>query len=214
MIENYQYQTKEWVSKRKHILQRDNFTCQNCGTFNPSEGAVTIINERDNDVEIHEYDNNSCCYILSSQKVGITLNIDYGWGIWLVTPILQVHHKKYIEGKHAWEYDDSDLVTLCKDCHNVVHRKVHIPIYDSRLNMIENKIFKPEDNNTGRKHNFKPWVFVNKYSNEYKLTSVEPSIKYFVFAEDLDRIKELEESADKLYASFMERFLPDYFKDD
>lgn len=34
---------------------------------------------------------------------------------------LQVHHKHYIAGKMAWEYNDSDLITLCKDCHKKIH---------------------------------------------------------------------------------------------
>lgn len=32
---------------------------------------------------------------------------------------LQIHHKKYIDGKEPWEYDESDLITLCKHCHLV-----------------------------------------------------------------------------------------------
>jgi len=34
---------------------------------------------------------------------------------------LQVHHKHYIAGKMAWEYNDSDLITLCKNCHKKIH---------------------------------------------------------------------------------------------
>lgn len=36
---------------------------------------------------------------------------------------LQVHHKHYVEGRLAWEYDDSDLITLCKSCHAKEHNK-------------------------------------------------------------------------------------------
>ena len=32
---------------------------------------------------------------------------------------LQVHHKEYISGRLAWQYDDSNLQTLCKFCHMV-----------------------------------------------------------------------------------------------
>jgi len=31
--------------------------------------------------------------------------------------MLHVHHKKYTKGKKPWEYDNKDLITLCKDCH-------------------------------------------------------------------------------------------------
>lgn len=34
---------------------------------------------------------------------------------------LLVHHTRYENGKMAWEYSDSTLVTLCKDCHVDVH---------------------------------------------------------------------------------------------
>jgi len=34
---------------------------------------------------------------------------------------LQVHHKKYIKNRLAWEYDDSNLITLCSDCHKKIH---------------------------------------------------------------------------------------------
>lgn len=30
---------------------------------------------------------------------------------------LNIHHKKYINGKKPWEYEDDDLITLCEDCH-------------------------------------------------------------------------------------------------
>lgn len=34
---------------------------------------------------------------------------------------LHVHHKKYIAGRNPWEYSDSELIVLCKDCHEVAH---------------------------------------------------------------------------------------------
>jgi len=212
MIESLYYRTNEWRSKRKQILERDNFTCKKCGTFNPSEGIVTILNEKEQGIELHEYDSSACRYILTSQQNGITLNIDYGWGIWLVTPILQIHHKRYIEGKHPWEYENDDLITLCKACHNSGHQDIEIPIYDPNLNFITSKLFKPEDNNTGRNHDFKPWRFVNNYTGEYQLTSVQPSVSFFVFAKDLNRMAALESTANEMYIYFMERFLPDYMK--
>ena len=35
--------------------------------------------------------------------------------------VLQVHHKKYIQGKKPWEYNQQDLITLCKGCHAREH---------------------------------------------------------------------------------------------
>jgi len=31
------------------------------------------------------------------------------------TRTLHVHHKKYVRGKEPWDYQDSDLITLCED---------------------------------------------------------------------------------------------------
>lgn len=35
--------------------------------------------------------------------------------------VLQVHHLYYEKDKFIWEYDDDAYVTLCKDCHEIIH---------------------------------------------------------------------------------------------
>lgn len=35
--------------------------------------------------------------------------------------MLHVHHLNYYPGRKPWEYDDKDLITLCKDCHREQH---------------------------------------------------------------------------------------------
>ena len=35
---------------------------------------------------------------------------------------LQVHHKSYEKGKKAWDVEDSQLVCLCKNCHNLIEK--------------------------------------------------------------------------------------------
>ena len=62
-----------WQKRRLEIMERDNFTCQICG---------------------------------SGLNDGEPLN---------------VHHKKYINGKEIWEYSDGMLITLCEKCHKKVH---------------------------------------------------------------------------------------------
>lgn len=42
---------------------------------------------------------------------------------------LQVHHKHYIYGLDPWEYKDSELVTLCEQCHSELHTKYKVPVY-------------------------------------------------------------------------------------
>lgn len=34
---------------------------------------------------------------------------------------LHVHHKYYLENHKPWEYDDNVLVTLCENCHKLIH---------------------------------------------------------------------------------------------
>jgi hypothetical protein len=34
--------------------------------------------------------------------------------------ILHVHHLDYKKGNAPWEYDDSWLITLCRDCHEII----------------------------------------------------------------------------------------------
>lgn len=36
---------------------------------------------------------------------------------------LNVHHMYYEKGKMAWEYPNKDLITLCHNCHEDLHRK-------------------------------------------------------------------------------------------
>lgn len=49
---------------------------------------------------------------------------------------LNIHHKKYINGRKPWEYDAGSLVTLCEDCHHDIHEKVITPILDESGNRI------------------------------------------------------------------------------
>jgi 5-methylcytosine-specific restriction endonuclease McrA len=36
---------------------------------------------------------------------------------------LHVHHIEYKKGIKPWDYDDSDLLTLCEYCHKINHNK-------------------------------------------------------------------------------------------
>jgi 5-methylcytosine-specific restriction endonuclease McrA len=204
------YKTIEWLNKRKTIIQRDNFTCQLCQQFDPSSGIVTIFNPKENDIELHEYDSSSSEYMLASHKYGITLNIEFHWGTWLVMPILQVHHKRYIESLKVWEYDDNDLITLCKSCHIKTHKNNEIEIFNEKGRAIRKKHFEPIDQNYRSTHNFKPWVFINKDGNQYNMSGVQPFVRFFVFESDLNRVDEMTEISKEMIAYFFERFLPDY----
>jgi len=34
---------------------------------------------------------------------------------------LEVHHKKYSKLKLAWQYPNSNFITVCKNCHDKIH---------------------------------------------------------------------------------------------
>lgn len=39
---------------------------------------------------------------------------------------LQVHHKYYLKDKEIWDYPNTALMTLCKDCHEKLHNNIPI----------------------------------------------------------------------------------------
>ena len=45
---------------------------------------------------------------------------------------LNVHHKYYLVGKNAWEYDDDVLITLCDKCHTQIHKCSQVETFTFR----------------------------------------------------------------------------------
>lgn len=59
------------------------------------------------------------------QKKRLTMLEAAGWrctGCHNDEATLHVHHRKYVKGRMAWEYDDSELVVLCEVCHEDTHK--------------------------------------------------------------------------------------------
>lgn len=46
---------------------------------------------------------------------------------------LNVHHLHYMRGLEPWEYEDSELITLCEDCHKRTHDKINEDFYDIHI---------------------------------------------------------------------------------
>jgi len=207
------FASEEWLLKREKILKRDNFTCQICGTFNPSLGTVETCRYGDGTVELHEYESSPghSLYRLSSQRTGITIEMEFGLD-WLVLPVMQIHHKRYIDNRKVWEYCDNDLITLCKKCHTSLHEKIEIPVYDLNEYLVERKKFAPEDYGSGHNHDHEPWIFIHMEpsSREYKVSKVKPRVTYVLFKEEEDRAEEIQRNAEFMVRDFFKRFLPDY----
>ncbi len=210
MSKSKNFGAKDWIEKRRVILHRDNYSCQYCKTFNPQLGVVELI-DHNSFVELHEYECSPSfsTYRISSQKNGLTIEIDFDRD-WLVLPVLQIHHKKYIEGRMSWEYEDDDLVTLCKQCHTSLHLTQQIPVYDMKGNFVESRIYPPEDFGNGRNHNYKPWIFISKdkKDEEYFPVNISPRVTYVTLG--LEEPSEIKELTSKMVGDFFTQFLPSY----
>lgn len=42
---------------------------------------------------------------------------------------LEVHHKRYIQGRLPWDYPDDELVTMCMNCHMDLHNSRDVYVY-------------------------------------------------------------------------------------
>jgi len=70
---------------------------------------------------------------------------------------LQVHHKRYIKGRNAWDYPNSFLITVCDKCHELIHKK-------SKIEIIKDRRKKP----TVKKISKKQLKYQMLYPNFYK----------------------------------------------
>jgi len=168
------YNSSKWKDRANEIYAKDNFTCQKCGIFNPSKGSVFFIDEESEEGSkhyyVHDYDKYTGIYLIQVTRLNQIIKIGFKGKI--VMPILNVHHKKYIEGRKIWEYNDSDLITLCSECHTNEHIENQIPIYDMKGYFVRYHNI----TNTNKYHNnllskdnlngFKPWTYVCKNDNQ------------------------------------------------
>jgi len=229
------YQTTEylhplWKEKREQIIRKEGYTCQKCRKFNPAAGMIinyipTAIWGDDNflfDYECHEYDIYKSIYHYRFGE--ISLDIEFGEHK-LVMPELHVHHKKYIEGRKLWEYEDNDLETLCFECHKEKHRQSKIPIYNSYnqiINYVEEKDITNPNYTRNPLRDFPSWTFVHKKGNTYeasKKEDIRPTLSGVILGdfpvnsdgelnEELN--KELNEKLFSFYVKFMQKYIPNF----
>ncbi|MEO7293246.1 MAG: HNH endonuclease [Ginsengibacter sp.] len=201
-----------WREKREKILKRDNFTCQICNQFNPEIGTVQMLNNLIGEMVVHEYvnhyDSYQSIYRLSSSLTGYPFEINFG-DCWPVFPIMQVHHKRYINGREQWEYDDEDLITLCKNCHTNLHLNSLIPILSKDEILLEERMFLPVDLGNGRNHLCDYWTFIKQIGGgEYVITEINPTITMVLVGEESSQEAELE--ANKALDKFIKQYFPRY----
>ena len=67
------------------------------------------------------------CFFLDFSHLGIGKE-----SMMFKLPILNIHHKYYIEKSKPWEYDNDALVTLCTQCHEKRYQQRKIPMYPDK----------------------------------------------------------------------------------
>lgn len=120
--------TSEWLEFRETILNRDEYSCTNCGKDKDQSFEELPFDQWFMDyTEIQEYNQN-----VKQNKNEKFFEKSYPSRIVLLeSVILQVHHKLYFANRIPWEYDPKFLTTLCIDCHRNEHKSKAISTYDS-----------------------------------------------------------------------------------
>ena len=68
---------------------------------------------------------------------------------------LQIHHKYYIKDRLPWQYSNSALITLCKNCHQKEHDQNKIEVKKKESN-------KPNIKTESKKANVNPVILANQ----------------------------------------------------
>lgn len=95
--------TTKWRTKRVEILFRDNFQCKKC-------------DRRENVLKLYKEAKFAAYFF---KKVEVEERVH-----------LEVHHKLYRENYAPWAQPNSDLVTLCRECHINTHLTEKIKVID------------------------------------------------------------------------------------
>ena len=53
--------------------------------------------------------------------------------------MLVVHHKRYVAGHEPWDYLHKDLITLCENCHEAIHKN---DASVTQVDLVENRFFR------------------------------------------------------------------------
>ena len=67
-------------------------------------------------------DNDRCRICGCKKRIGMEMN---------------VHHIHYYPNRKPWEYDESDLITLCRDCHIKEHDRINFEKLEKKFKLIQ-----------------------------------------------------------------------------
>ena len=90
------------------------------------------------------------------------------------TQKLNVHHKRYVKGGMAWDVKDSDLITLCKNCHSKFHGHSHEDKSVDRKNRRIERLRQSRERRTVRTEES---IFESSKTAEYIILSAELQLR-------------------------------------
>tara|TARA_B100000767_G_C19602289_1_gene466191 strand:+ start:76 stop:864 length:789 start_codon:yes stop_codon:yes gene_type:complete len=176
----------KWIDKRKEINKRDKKKCQLC--------FVDCVDLWDDDILDFVYWKGKIQIFRKNVKKikNISNNDSYFLEVVDQNKSLNVHHKVYfIDDKkqlvYPWEYNNNDLVTLCRSCHNKTHKSEKIPkkfrenneYCDEKIEAIDNHIL----NSVGKYDydfpSFKYYYPEGVNTNEEKLKHLKSLENYY-----------------------------------
>jgi 5-methylcytosine-specific restriction endonuclease McrA len=123
---NRYLQTAEWQKRREEIFERDDYRCQQC---------QKIWNYRLIEFDVFDKE--------VKYKVKDRWISDKEYSDWRELmanePItfLHVHHKLYYLNRLPWNYMDNELISLCSECHENLHKNNKIKVLDENNNAIK-----------------------------------------------------------------------------
>jgi 5-methylcytosine-specific restriction endonuclease McrA len=139
--------TTEWEAKRKEVISRDKWRCQECNniaTMYALDGTSKKYYQLGEDVktDIFDDDGNFTERTILPKTIKQTDRPYH----------MHVHHTFYILGNLPWEYDNKDLITLCHGCHKDFHKNNKVPYYQRIDNELQEIDYNPCERCNGSKY--------------------------------------------------------------
>jgi len=91
-------------------------------------------NSRDGKIDDYRVDDSQTSKVCVTRKKFYVIAVKGSDDQFILVQGLHVHHKYYQYEKLPWEYADEALITFCFKCHEEVHGKQKIPVYDKHGN--------------------------------------------------------------------------------
>lgn len=108
---------KNWAELRLKVIERDSYTCQDCGYMAPMKFRLEYVPK--SAVKLSDLESGNVVAI----KNAIGSEWHYKMGPhWQTYTNLEVHHK-HLVSEGGPEYDINNCKTLCHDCHKKQHAK-------------------------------------------------------------------------------------------